>query len=65
MLTVASFYYMRARMWWVAGALGFFAALTRVEGVLLAGAVRHGVVRAAHQCRRDADGSSDLARRRA
>jgi Gpi18-like mannosyltransferase len=35
MLTVASFYYMRARMWWVAGILGFFAALTRVEGVLL------------------------------
>ena len=35
MLTVASFYYMRERMWWVAGALGFFAALTRVEGVLL------------------------------
>lgn len=35
MLTVASFYYMRARMWWVAGALGFLAALTRVEGVLL------------------------------
>jgi Mannosyltransferase (PIG-V) len=35
MLTVASFYYMRARMWWLAGILGFFAALTRVEGVLL------------------------------
>ncbi|HEY2475570.1 MAG TPA: mannosyltransferase family protein [Candidatus Cybelea sp.] len=35
MLTVASFYYMRARMWWVAGVLGFLAALTRVEGVLL------------------------------
>jgi hypothetical protein len=35
MLTVASFYYMRARMWWAAGLLGFFAALTRVEGVLL------------------------------
>jgi Gpi18-like mannosyltransferase len=35
MLTVASFYYMRARMWWVAGFLGFLAALTRVEGVLL------------------------------
>ncbi|HEX4014452.1 MAG TPA: mannosyltransferase family protein [Candidatus Cybelea sp.] len=35
MLTVASFYYMRARLWWVAGILGFFAALTRVEGVLL------------------------------
>jgi hypothetical protein len=35
MLTVASFYYMRARLWWIAGILGFFAALTRVEGVLL------------------------------
>lgn len=35
MLTVASFYYMRKREWWPAGALGFFAALTRVEGVLL------------------------------
>ncbi len=35
MLTVASFYYMRARLWWVAGLLGFCAALTRVEGVLL------------------------------
>ncbi len=35
MLTVASFYYMRERLWWVAGLLGFFAALTRVEGVLL------------------------------
>ncbi|MBV8197366.1 MAG: hypothetical protein JO263_04475, partial [Candidatus Eremiobacteraeota bacterium] len=35
MLTVASFYYMRARMWWVAAIFGFFAALTRVEGVLL------------------------------
>ena len=35
MLTVASFYYMRARLWWVAGILGFFAALTRIEGVLL------------------------------
>jgi hypothetical protein len=36
MLTVASFYYLRAHRWWLAGALGFFAALTRVEGVLLA-----------------------------
>ncbi|MFY9719738.1 MAG: mannosyltransferase family protein [Candidatus Cybelea sp.] len=35
MLTVASFYYMRARMWWIAGFVGFLAALTRVEGVLL------------------------------
>jgi Gpi18-like mannosyltransferase len=35
MLTVASFYYMRKRKWWLAGAIGFFAALTRVEGVLL------------------------------
>ena len=35
MLTVASFYYMRGRHWWLAGIFGFFAALTRVEGVLL------------------------------
>jgi Gpi18-like mannosyltransferase len=35
MLTVASFYYVRERRWWLAGLLGFFAALTRVEGVLL------------------------------
>lgn len=35
MLTVASFYYMRNQAWWLAGILGFFAALTRVEGVLL------------------------------
>ena len=35
MLTVAAFYYMRSREWWVAGIVGFFAALTRVEGVLL------------------------------
>jgi Gpi18-like mannosyltransferase len=35
MLTVASFYYLRAHRWWIAGAVGFFASLTRVEGVLL------------------------------
>ena len=35
MLTVASFYYMRAHRWWLAAAIGFLAALTRVEGVLL------------------------------
>ncbi|MBV9720259.1 MAG: glycosyltransferase family 39 protein [Candidatus Eremiobacteraeota bacterium] len=35
MLTVATFYYMREHRWWLAGVLGFFAALTRVEGVLL------------------------------
>ena len=35
MLTVASFYYMRERRWWLAGVIGFFAALTRVEGILL------------------------------
>jgi Mannosyltransferase (PIG-V) len=35
MLTVASFYYMRERRWWLAGFIGFLAALTRVEGVLL------------------------------
>ena len=36
MLTVASFYYMREHRFWLAGAFGFFAAMTRVEGVLLA-----------------------------
>jgi asparagine N-glycosylation enzyme membrane subunit Stt3 len=36
MLTVASFYYMRERRWWLAGGIGLFAAMTRVEGVLLA-----------------------------
>jgi len=35
-LTVASFYYARERRWVTAGAFGFFAALTRSEGVLLA-----------------------------
>ena len=35
MLTVASFYYMREHKWWIAGFVGFLAALTRVEGVLL------------------------------
>ncbi len=35
-LTVASFYYIRERKWITAGVLGYFAALTRVEGVLLA-----------------------------
>jgi hypothetical protein len=35
-LTVASFYYVRERRWVTAGAFGFFAALTRSEGVLLA-----------------------------
>ncbi len=34
-LTVASFYYMREHKWWHAGAIGFLAALTRSEGVLL------------------------------
>ena len=34
-LTVASFYYLRERRWLTAGLFGFFAALTRVEGVLL------------------------------
>ncbi len=36
MLTVASFYYMRERRWWLAGAIGLLASLTRIEGVLLA-----------------------------
>jgi Gpi18-like mannosyltransferase len=35
MLTVGSFYYMRAHRWWFAGVFGCLAALTRVEGVLL------------------------------
>jgi hypothetical protein len=35
-LTVASFYYVRERRWVTAGVFGFFAALTRSEGVLLA-----------------------------
>jgi hypothetical protein len=35
LLTVASFYYMRAQRWWLAGFIGFLAALTRAEGVLL------------------------------
>jgi hypothetical protein len=35
-LTVASFYYMRERRWLMAGVFGFFAALTRSEGILLA-----------------------------
>jgi Gpi18-like mannosyltransferase len=35
MLTVAAFYYMRGHRWWLAGIFGFFAALTRVEGILL------------------------------
>lgn len=35
-LTVAAFYYLRERRWLTAGAFGFFAALTRSEGVLLA-----------------------------
>ncbi len=34
-LTVASFYYMRSQRWLVAGIFGFFAALTRSEGLLL------------------------------
>jgi hypothetical protein len=35
-LTVASFYYLRERRWLMAGVFGFFAALTRSEGVLVA-----------------------------
>ncbi|PZR56039.1 MAG: hypothetical protein DLM50_09480 [Candidatus Meridianibacter frigidus] len=34
-LTVASFYYIREHKWLAAGIIGFLAALTRVEGVLL------------------------------
>lgn len=34
-VSVASFYYIRERRWVLAGAFGFLAALTRVEGVLL------------------------------
>jgi hypothetical protein len=36
LLTVASFYYIRERRWLTAGILGYLAALSRVEGVLLA-----------------------------
>jgi Gpi18-like mannosyltransferase len=36
MLTVAAVYYMRGHRWLVAGVVGFFAAMTRVEGVILA-----------------------------
>jgi Gpi18-like mannosyltransferase len=35
-LTVASFYYVRERHWLTAGILGFFAAMTRSEGILIA-----------------------------
>lgn len=35
MLTVATFYYMRSHRWLTAAVIGFFAAMTRVEGVLL------------------------------
>ncbi len=34
-LTVASFYYIRERKWLLAGVFGYFAALARVEGILL------------------------------
>ncbi len=34
-LTVASFYYVRERRWLTAGIFGFFAAMTRSEGILL------------------------------
>jgi hypothetical protein len=34
-LSVASFYYIRERSWVLAGIIGFLAALTRVEGVLM------------------------------
>lgn len=35
MLTVATFFYLRRRRWLMAGTIGFFAAMTRVEGILL------------------------------
>jgi hypothetical protein len=35
-LTVATFYYLRERRWLTAGAFGFFAAMSRSEGILLA-----------------------------
>ena len=44
-LTVASFYYVRERRWLMAGVFGFFAALTRSEGVLARGAALHRVGR--------------------
>jgi Gpi18-like mannosyltransferase len=34
-LTVAAFYYMRSQRWLLAAIFGFFAALTRAEGILL------------------------------
>jgi hypothetical protein len=34
-LTVAAFYYMRSHRWLVASIIGFFASMSRVEGVLL------------------------------
>lgn len=38
-LTLASFYYARRSRWWIAGAIGAAAALTRSPGVLLVGAL--------------------------
>jgi Gpi18-like mannosyltransferase len=35
MLTIVAFYYMRSQRWLLAGIVGFFAALTRAEGILL------------------------------
>ena len=35
LLTVAAFYAARRDRWWLAGACGFFAALTRTQGVLI------------------------------
>ena len=35
-LTVAAFYYLRERRWLTAGVFGFFAAMSRSEGILLA-----------------------------
>lgn len=48
-LTVASFYYMRERRWIRAGMFGFFAALTRSEGVLLAAPFAIEWIVAAHE----------------
>jgi hypothetical protein len=52
-LTVASFYYIRERRWLTAGLFGFFAALTRVEGVLLAVPLLIEAVLALHAQRTD------------
>jgi hypothetical protein len=36
LLTLAAFYHARKTRWWLAGALGFLASLTRLQGIVLA-----------------------------